>query len=636
MNGINGATARDETTLIPGKLDDVPDTSIDNSLNDYHGVRKKANCMRSKQMVARWRKIRRIQWMDYRIPAKSGYFLTGCRCNAWARVVVQQELINVALEFLVVQLDVSWTKHGWHLAARAKFVLKVIPQTRPDPTLEQKQYAQGFLDALRTVQQIHNFEFEKKVLSPGFIAPIVGSELLPPLISPSSRDYQAILNAMVAKTPIMQPMVGISANSNLTTGFPTAISAAGTSSTSGGAAPSTSVTVTAPGPVAASKVEVKQEPRCVSEDSTESDRSRSSSTTTTTAAHHSRHFKGDLETTSGVGVIVSERFRDAIISVERFNDRLMKVVVAAEQRMYHFFSAYAPQAGCSVRAKDEFWTLLDEKTAEVSSEDAVVIAGDFIGHVGLRKMVTAVTAGLHMGHVMLLEAKKAAKKAVAVAKAVNCDDLSDELETRDGERHLYRLATARHRQAEDIEKFLGINDEDGHLLTNRKRAMKQWRDYFERISTVEFAHAHGPVQKITVEETETALKIMKPGKATGTDDIAVDLWKLRCWSPAEWLTKFFNQVVTEKRYSWQETTTIPIWKKRCSPADCTNYRPIRLLSHNSKIFERIVETYSRYCPTFHQSMWLRSGLWHHRCHTCCSSSGRETLRKAETAAPSFS
>ncbi|WKX97529.1 hypothetical protein Q1695_013302 [Nippostrongylus brasiliensis] len=58
---------------------------------------------------------------------------------------------------------------------------------RADPTAEQKQYAQGFFDALRTVQQIHNFEFEKKVLSPGFIAPIVGSELLTPLISPSSR-----------------------------------------------------------------------------------------------------------------------------------------------------------------------------------------------------------------------------------------------------------------------------------------------------------------------------------------------------------------------------------------------------------------------------------------------------------------
>ncbi|VDP59630.1 unnamed protein product, partial [Heligmosomoides polygyrus] len=94
---------------------------------------------------------------------------------------------------------------------------------------------------------------------------------------------------------------------------------------------------------------------------------------------------GSPRTTTGVGVIVSERFRDAIMSVERFNDRLMKVVVAAEQRMYHFFCAYAPQAGCYEGAKDEFWTLLDEKTAKVPSEDAVVIAGDLNGHVGTAK-----------------------------------------------------------------------------------------------------------------------------------------------------------------------------------------------------------------------------------------------------------
>ncbi|VDO79925.1 unnamed protein product [Heligmosomoides polygyrus] len=43
VNGINGATARDEATLIRGKLDDIPDTSIDNSLKDFRGVRKKTN-----------------------------------------------------------------------------------------------------------------------------------------------------------------------------------------------------------------------------------------------------------------------------------------------------------------------------------------------------------------------------------------------------------------------------------------------------------------------------------------------------------------------------------------------------------------------------------------------------------------
>ncbi|VDP08035.1 unnamed protein product [Heligmosomoides polygyrus] len=82
---------------------------------------------------------------------------------------------------------------------------------------------------------------------------------------------------------------------------------------------------------------------------------------------------------------------------------------------------------------------------------------------------------------------------------------------------------------------------------------------------------------------------MKRGKATGPDDLAADLWKSKLWYPAEWLAKFFNQVIKDKKVSecWHNSTTTPIWKKKGSPADRSNYLPIRLLLHSMKIFERI-------------------------------------------------
>ncbi|VDO34345.1 unnamed protein product [Heligmosomoides polygyrus] len=43
VNGINGATASHEAALITGKLDDVTNSSIDNSFKDLHAVRKQAN-----------------------------------------------------------------------------------------------------------------------------------------------------------------------------------------------------------------------------------------------------------------------------------------------------------------------------------------------------------------------------------------------------------------------------------------------------------------------------------------------------------------------------------------------------------------------------------------------------------------
>ncbi|EYC30555.1 hypothetical protein Y032_0005g2716 [Ancylostoma ceylanicum] len=126
--------------------------------------------------------------------------------------------------------------------------------------------------------------------------------------------------------------------------------------------------------------------------------------------------------------------------------------------------------------------------------------------------------------------------------------------------------------------------------------MQRWRNYFEKVSTEEFAHPPvpevppplGPVEPITIEETLAALKRMKAGKATGPDDMAAEVWKSQCWSSADWLTKFFNLVIAQKKVpmNWQQSSTIPIWKGK---ADCTNYRPIRLLSHTIKIFERVID-----------------------------------------------
>ncbi|VDO81677.1 unnamed protein product [Heligmosomoides polygyrus] len=105
---------------------------------------------------------------------------------------------------------------------------------------------------------------------------------------------------------------------------------------------------------------------------------------------------GNPRTTSGVGMIVSERFRDAITSVERFDDRLMKIIIAVEEPRCHFFSAYAAQTGCSEQTMDEFWSLLDEKKAEVPSEDMVVV--DLNGPSEQRKTATAVMVVLAMSH----------------------------------------------------------------------------------------------------------------------------------------------------------------------------------------------------------------------------------------------
>lgn len=196
-------------------------------------------------------------------------------------------------------------------------------------------------------------------------------------------------------------------------------------------------------------------------------------------------------------------------------------------------------------------------------------------------------------------AKSAAKRAIATVKSAHFEDFYKKLDTKEGERELYRLVRSRHHASEDIEKFACVNDVNGQLLTDRRTATERWRQYFEAISTEEFAHppvpssqpVHGPVHPISPGEVEEALSKMKLGKATGPDDIAVDIWKSRGWNPVNWISEFFNRIVVEGRIpaDWTRSSTVPIFKRKGSPAECSNYRPIRLLSHTMKVFERILD-----------------------------------------------
>lgn len=493
-------------------------------------------------------------------------------------------------------------------------------------------------------------------------------------------------------------------------------------------------------------------------------------------------FNGSPRTTSGVGIIVSERYRDAVAEVYRYDDRLMKIIFVINSRRMHFFSAYAPQSGCTMRVKDDFWSLLDSETAAVPMEECLVIAGDLNGHVGelnnghpshggfgygrrnddgerildyagshnlillntwykkrcsqlatyhsgdassqidfflmrskdrtlvndakvipyetvatqhrplvctlridppkqqrpdltgparikwwnFTEKASELINRIHLPRITSVEeswdeaktgitgvarsvlgttkpgrryldketwlwtdevrmcvrkkkalyhnflkdktpakwkeyqvAKSEAKKAVARTKTKRFEDLYRKLDTRDGERDLYKLVRSRNRKTEDVEKFFGINDENGRLLSNAEQAKERWRQYFEKISTEEFPHpllphampVLGAIPLITSSEVAEALKAMKSGKTTGPDDIAAEIWKSRLWNPTHWLASLFNRIVAERRIpsDWRSSTTVPIFKKKGSPADCCNYRPIRLLSHTMKIFERILD-----------------------------------------------
>nr|CAB3464536.1 unnamed protein product [Digitaria exilis] len=132
-------------------------------------------------------------------------------------------------------------------------------------------------------------------------------------------------------------------------------------------------------------------------------------------------------------------------------------------------------------------------------------------------------------------AKKAAKRAVSVAKGKAYDDLYQRLGTKEGERDIYRMARIRERKTRDINQIKCIKDETDQLLVKDEEIKDRWREYFDKLFNGEI---EGPalelddsfddinrcfVRRIQEAEIGEALKRMKGGKAMGPDGIPIEL-----------------------------------------------------------------------------------------------------------------
>ncbi|KAJ8364363.1 hypothetical protein SKAU_G00131940 [Synaphobranchus kaupii] len=85
---------------------------------------------------------------------------------------------------------------------------------------------------------------------------------------------------------------------------------------------------------------------------------------------------------NGVGVVLKEEYVKSVLEVKRVSDRVMSMKLEIVGMMMNVVSAYAPQVGCEIDEKDEFWRELDEVVESVPKEERVVIGADSNGHVG--------------------------------------------------------------------------------------------------------------------------------------------------------------------------------------------------------------------------------------------------------------
>ena len=122
------------------------------------------------------------------------------------------------------------------------------------------------------------------------------------------------------------------------------------------------------------------------------------------------------------------------------------------------------------------------------------------------------------------------------------------MDTREGEKAIYRLAKYRDQALKDNYQGYFVEAQDGTLLMNTEENISRWAEYYRDLLNKARQHidgrneplTEGPLHQVTCEEVDRQLKKMKNGKSCGPDGIPTEALKhLGDWGVRQ-LTKLFN------------------------------------------------------------------------------------------------
>ena len=88
-----------------------------------------------------------------------------------------------------------------------------------------------------------------------------------------------------------------------------------------------------------------------------------------------------------------------------------------------------------------------------------------------------------------------------------------------------------------------------------------------------------------------ALRNMKNGKATGPDNLPVEVWKSLGRTGVNFLKEALNKITDVENIPviWRKSILISIFKNKGDIMNCGNYRGVKLMCHSMKLYERVHE-----------------------------------------------
>ena len=83
-----------------------------------------------------------------------------------------------------------------------------------------------------------------------------------------------------------------------------------------------------------------------------------------------------------VGILLAEKWVEAIFDVERVSDRIMLMKLVVGKSTVTVLSVYAPQVGLDDSVKDQFYENLQWTLTKISVSEILFVCGNFNGHTG--------------------------------------------------------------------------------------------------------------------------------------------------------------------------------------------------------------------------------------------------------------
>ena len=121
-----------------------------------------------------------------------------------------------------------------------------------------------------------------------------------------------------------------------------------------------------------------------------------------------------------------------------------------------------------------------------------------------------------------------------MAKRRGYEDLYARLETKEGEKEWCRLVRQRNRAGKHVQHVIVMKDENCNVMVSSEAVLKRWKEYFEKmmneendreLRTAEAEVVNKEVNCVNREEVKNVLKRIKKGKAVGSDELPVEVWK---------------------------------------------------------------------------------------------------------------